>query len=1045
MSESLPPPFQKCSQCGAELSADGTNGLCPACLMAEVMKPSGPKTRWVPPSAEELAPHFPPYEIQRILGRGGMGAVYLARQVSLNRLVAIKILPADIDDGFNNFTERFKIEAQAMAQLSHPGIVAVFDFGETADSLLYIVMEYIDGTDVQQMVAQQGRLHSAHAIAVTAHVCDALAYAHSRGIIHRDIKPSNIMVSHDGVVKVADFGLAKMSKSGETGLTQSGTAMGTLHFMAPESLTLGTTVDQRADIYAVGVMLYQMLTGKLPQGMFEMPSLQVPGLDPRYDGIVAKALRENRELRYPTALDMRHDLDAILTQPVVKVDAAAETAPAALRTQARPLLPGGQPYRPPYRGAPPAPKKKSFAGLILTGLGVLAVMAAGFFFLGDESLKPAPATRDRPFVNSLGMQFVSVPGTEIEMCIHETRRQDYAAYAAAALNVNDEWQNQQLDGIPCGNKDDHPVVGVSWADAQAFCVWLTKKEGKTYRLPTDREWSYAVGIGLNENWTTDTTPEMLNSGVANKFPWGGDFPPKTKDQAGNYGDTALKEKFTAKPFIEGYTDGFVTTAPVMSFKPNLQGFYDLGGNVSEWVEDWWNAAKVDRVLRGASWIHSSDVLLSSGRFPNKPGNRGPLDGFRAVLEVSNRNDTKAKGREHSLAPQLFIGKTFGDCEAHLGQPTQVLAPTESMRVHALVYRAPKPGLEQLRIESPQSFASTTPASRVVTSVSYDFQARSLQTVRGIFAQANLNTQGVYSTTGEDLSGESEGIDITGEEALGESTVTFFHGLSGGLRAFWTPASVSMRSTESYRHDGVDRLTVQQQRGPSPRQRIANIKKGYDPEGLVALGRSKDLAARGAFGFPQHDAKVLSDQPTARFSAWSNKEWLYVQIICWADPDPQNWTSPDGKERCDESHVYIDLDNDQEREPEDAHYALNPEPAMRGLHREKTASDAVVKFVPGSAGRGSIKFVDGETSSKIRVDSFLIPLREIGKKPGDRIRLAVVGMSWKPRIGFNSAQLGLPNSPQSFCIELSGRYYQDFVLGMNRGDLEPAMVPHDSSE
>jgi hypothetical protein len=375
----------------------------------------------------------------------------------------------------------------------------------------------------------------------------------------------------------------------------------------------------------------------------------------------------------------------------------------------------------------------------------------------------------------------------------------------------------------------------------------------------------------------------------------------------------------------------------------------------------------------------------------------------------------------------------------------MLAPKEGMPVHTLVYAAPKPGVEHLRIESPQSFASSTPANRGVTSVLYDFKAGSARTVRQIFEQANLSAQGVYMTTGDDLNRESAGIDTTGEEVPGENTVTFFHGLPGGLRAFWTPASVSMRSTEAYRHEGIDRLTVQQQRGPSPRQRIANMKDGYDPDGLVALGRSKDLAAKGAFGFPQHDAKVLSNQPTARFSVWSNQEWLYVQIICWADTDPQDWTSPDGKERCDESHVYLDLDNNQERGREDAHYVLNPEPAIRGLHRERTDGTSGGKFVRESAGRGSIRFVDGETSSKIRVDSFLIPLREIGKKPGDRIRLAVVGMSWKPRIGFNSAQLGLPNSPQSFYRELAERYYQDFVLGMNRGGLDPSIVPHGTSK
>lgn len=300
-------------------------------------------------SPENLAPFFPQYEIQRILGCGGMGAVYLARQISLNRLVAIKVLPADLgQDAELDFCERFRNEAQAMAQLSHPGIVAVHDFGQTSNGLLYIVMEYIEGTDVQQMVAQQGRLHSAHAMAVTAHVCDALAYAHSRGIIHRDIKPSNIMVSNDGVVKVADFGLAKMSQEGRTGITQSGVTMGTLHFMAPEALTLGAAVDQRADIYAVGVMLYQMLTGKLPQGLFEMPSLQVPGLDPRYDGIIAKALREDRAVRYQQASELRHDLDAILTQPVMKVEPSEEDAPVAAVPP-----PGSEPQR--ASSQPPQP------------------------------------------------------------------------------------------------------------------------------------------------------------------------------------------------------------------------------------------------------------------------------------------------------------------------------------------------------------------------------------------------------------------------------------------------------------------------------------------------------------------------------------------------------------------------------------------------------------------------------------------------------------------------------------------------------------------
>ncbi|TDU66201.1 serine/threonine protein kinase [Prosthecobacter fusiformis] len=277
---------------------------------------------WQPPEVEDLQALLPQYLIQRMLGRGGMGAVYQGRQANLDRQVAIKILPSSMEKTETSSSSRFKNEARAMARLSHPGIVTVYDFGETSCGLLFIVMEYVEGTDVQKLITANHRLHTEHAMVITTHVCDALQYAHEKGIIHRDIKPSNIMVRSDGAVKVTDFGLAKLHEGGESQhLTQSGGTLGTPHYMAPEVLTPNMTVDLRADIYALGVMLYHMLTGKLPQGLFELPSMQVPGLDPRYDGIIAKALREDRDLRYPKASDMRADLDRIMTQPVIKAGA----------------------------------------------------------------------------------------------------------------------------------------------------------------------------------------------------------------------------------------------------------------------------------------------------------------------------------------------------------------------------------------------------------------------------------------------------------------------------------------------------------------------------------------------------------------------------------------------------------------------------------------------------------------------------------------------------------------------------------------------------
>jgi len=377
------------------------SGLGRALLETGSSKPSsGP---WIPPTAEELGKLLPEYEILKMLGRGGMGAVYMGKQISLDRPVAIKILSGTLEDSDMGFKERFKNEAKAMGKLNHPGIVAVHDFGEAKGGLLYIVMEYVEGTDVARMIAKEGRLHTEHAMAITAHVCDALAYAHDRGIIHRDIKPANIMVGYDGVVKVADFGLAKMTHSNSTGLTQSGMTMGTLHYMAPECLMLGSAVDHRADIYAVGVMLYQMLTGKLPQGAFELPSLQIAGLDPRYDQIIAKGLREDREVRYQSIRDMRGDLDAILTQPVAKVEPEVSQAPAALPTQVRPQRPGArQPNRPQQSVVQHKPAKKTSSALFVWAtVGLLTLGGAYWFFIKGVS-QSGPLNRSEAEIASHG-------------------------------------------------------------------------------------------------------------------------------------------------------------------------------------------------------------------------------------------------------------------------------------------------------------------------------------------------------------------------------------------------------------------------------------------------------------------------------------------------------------------------------------------------------------------------------------------------------------------------------------------------------------------
>jgi serine/threonine protein kinase len=356
-------------------------GNNPSDLMRGAIDPTQPVTdprNWQPPALETLQAMLTGYKVQAFIARGGMGAVYRGEQISLGRPVAIKILPPALSDSDPNYSVRFKQEARAMAQLNHPAIVSVYDFGEMPDGTFYFIMEFMDGTDVGQMVTKQGRLPSAHAMSITAHVCDALQYAHERGIVHRDIKPANIMVGFDGRVKVADFGLAKSFRSRSTSLTQSGHVMGTPHFVAPEALLFGSDVDHRADIFAMGVMLYQMLTGKVPHGLFEMPSLQVPGLDPRYDVIISSAMREDREKRYQNVLEMRRALDGILTQPVLRSEVAKQTVPVSAVTHKKPISVATPPkpqsgqyyYRPPQATAP-ASKKQLAAGIWVSALVML--------------------------------------------------------------------------------------------------------------------------------------------------------------------------------------------------------------------------------------------------------------------------------------------------------------------------------------------------------------------------------------------------------------------------------------------------------------------------------------------------------------------------------------------------------------------------------------------------------------------------------------------------------------------------------------------------
>ncbi len=266
---------------------------------------------------DELFDILPNYEVLDFIGRGGMGMVFKARQVTLNRIVAVKLLSVQMGQSGLDFAARFKVEAQAMARISHPGIVPIHDFGTASDGQLFYVMEFVEGTDLAKRIESEGKLSAEEALRIMLAVCDALACAHAEGVVHRDIKPSNILISRDGKVKVADFGLAKIDAPETVSLTLSGTTMGSHGYAAPEVFAKASTADHRADIYSLGVLLYQMLTGDLPRGMFKLPSQKVPGLDTRFDAIICQAMEEDREDRPQSVEEMRDKLVEISTSPVL--------------------------------------------------------------------------------------------------------------------------------------------------------------------------------------------------------------------------------------------------------------------------------------------------------------------------------------------------------------------------------------------------------------------------------------------------------------------------------------------------------------------------------------------------------------------------------------------------------------------------------------------------------------------------------------------------------------------------------------------------------
>ncbi|MAS92831.1 MAG: hypothetical protein CMO55_06495 [Verrucomicrobiales bacterium] len=392
---------------------------------------------------ERIGDLFPEFEMLGVLGRGGMGVVYKARQRSLDRLVAIKVLNTDLQ-GEEEFEVRFEREAKAMAQLNHPNIVGVLDFGNR-EGLHYFVMEYVPGQTVQQLLAK-GEVHREMAFSILEQLCVALHYAHQNGVIHRDIKPGNILVSVDGIVKVGDFGLASLSSANDdVSLTGPDVAMGTPTFAAPEQVSGKGSVDARTDIYSLGVVAYVLFTGQLPSGNYPAPTSRFSKQNARLDETVLRAMSSDPDDRFSNVEEILQAIRDFSQQPIA--------AP------------------------PPESSNRSFLLIYALGLIFIVIFCTVALQRGNESVAPAGDIRmsfSRPVSVDRLLPASPLPG----LSTYETERRK-----GGKLRVWTERDDVDIDTSAADGIEDLVFVSegintaMSWYAARANGTMLSSIPG----------------------------------------------------------------------------------------------------------------------------------------------------------------------------------------------------------------------------------------------------------------------------------------------------------------------------------------------------------------------------------------------------------------------------------------------------------------------------------------------------------------------------------------------------------------------------------------
>ncbi|WP_373229927.1 Stk1 family PASTA domain-containing Ser/Thr kinase [Cohnella sp.] len=376
------------------------------------------------------------YELLARVGGGGMALVYKARDLLLNRLVAVKVLRQQFTHD-DDFVKRFRREAQAAASLSHPNIVSIYDVGQVEDTH-YIVMEFIDGANLNEIIRDRAPLQADEAVRVAAQICDALEHAHHNQIIHRDIKPHNILMGNNGRVKVTDFGIARAVTSST--ITQTGSVIGSVHYFSPEHAK-GVPTGEKSDIYSLGIVLYQMLTGSLPflgespisvalkhlQDTFERPRKVNPHIPQSVENIILKAMRKNPQERYQSAREMYQDLDTCLQPNRLNEPAAIYASDEDDEADKTRIIPA---IRPEMRNTLEAPAVKGTDSedrwnsqgleepkrrwIIPTVLGILAIVLIGVLIWAVAELRGQLNSEDIRVPKVVGMKLDEAEKTLID-------------------------------------------------------------------------------------------------------------------------------------------------------------------------------------------------------------------------------------------------------------------------------------------------------------------------------------------------------------------------------------------------------------------------------------------------------------------------------------------------------------------------------------------------------------------------------------------------------------------------------------------------------